>query len=70
LAATLKEHPNQGAVVAIENNGYPHTTTMMQSEGFISLNMYMLKKPRIQKKYIMQMKYLPAKKKTTKKCSC
>jgi hypothetical protein len=41
------------AVVAIENNGYPHTTTLLTTEGYFQPDVYMKRTPRIQNEYLL-----------------
>ena len=45
---------DQNAVIAIENNGYPYTTTIMSRCGWLAGDYYMLKEHRIQKEYFMK----------------
>jgi len=45
---------DQDAVVAIENNGYPHTTTQMSTEGWMAGTFFMKNDHRIQKDYLME----------------
>ena len=51
LITTLLDE-KMDATVAIENNGYPNTTTMVLAESYLQPNVFMKKSPRIQKEYL------------------